>query len=91
MRNRAAHALRWLARRAIALSNQLDPVREAAEQDFAEWVGVDLGWRQGRTESPISVTYRGGPEGPAARKVRLTGSDGSSWDISAPDASGLPL
>ncbi len=39
MRNRAAHALRWLARQAIATSNRLDPIREATEDDWAEWVG----------------------------------------------------
>lgn len=83
MRSGLAHALRRLARWSIKLSNWFDPIREALEADFAEYVGLDPIWESeafdlplgddelSRPRTQLSVTYTGGPEGPAARKVRL--------------------
>lgn len=48
---------------------------------------IELPWAEDGSSRPTSsllVTYTGGPEGPAARKIRLAGIDGSEWDLSGP-------
>jgi hypothetical protein len=83
MRHAIAHALRRIARWSIAASNHLLPPAESIvtgcvggvhQTQPAPLGGVrcqcGLLTAFGGT-APLSVTYTGGPEGPAARKVRL--------------------
>ncbi|MET8648445.1 hypothetical protein [Nocardia aurea] len=96
MRSLLAHVLRWSARWQLAVSNRLLPPYEVTEDDFAEftqesgfttsWADDDRGHMAGTLPAPLTVTYTGGPEGPAARKVRLQGMDDSVWDLAGPPA-----